>query len=131
MEKDYRNYLNDRDCSTYSTWVIKGESENAGFYGSHYMPELAICEGTLEDVCKYAITLKDFFTWGSGGVIEEVPQNKIIKVNEKLLQECGFYDILKQEKFKKHKLIEEQISDLEEQISDLEEQISDLEDQKR
>jgi len=81
------------------------------------MPELAICEGTLEDVCKYAITLKDFFTWGSGGRIEEAPQKKIIKVNEDLLQKCGFYNIQKQKRLKKIQEIEEQIDDLEDQIT--------------
>lgn len=115
MEKDYKKYLNDRDGSKNGTWVIKGETENASFSGTHYMPELAICEGTLEDVCKYAITLKDFYTWGSGGSVEEVPKKKIIKVNEKLLQESGFYDIQKQEKAKKLEFIQKQIAELEEE----------------
>jgi len=122
MEKDYTKYLKGREGSRKGTWVIKGETKNAELSGSHYRPELAICEGTLEDVCKYAITLKNFFTWGSGGSVEEVPKKKIIEVNEDLLQKSGFYDIQEQERLKKIQEIEERIADLEDQITSFKDQ---------
>jgi hypothetical protein len=53
-------------------WRIRGEDPNCDFGGHHYQPELGIVEGRLEDVIKYAVTLKSFWTWGGGGNIEKI-----------------------------------------------------------
>lgn len=49
------------------TWRIRGEDSNCDLGGSHYMPELAIVEGKLEDVIRYGVQLPGFWQWGGGG----------------------------------------------------------------
>lgn len=53
-------------------WKILGEDSNPGLGGSHYEPELGIVEGRLDDVIKYAVDLKGFWTWGGGGRIVKI-----------------------------------------------------------
>ncbi len=58
--------------TTNGTWIIKGESENPDFTGSHYEPTLACVKGTLEKAVNYAVELPNFFTYGGGGRLEKV-----------------------------------------------------------
>lgn len=53
-------------------WKIKGEDPNCDLGGHHYQPELGIVEGRLEDVIRYAVELKSFWTWGAGGDIIKI-----------------------------------------------------------
>ncbi len=65
---------------TYGVWEIKGEDPNADFGGSHYEPHLGYLEGKLENVILEAITMKRFYTWGSGGSIIKIEKPLIKKV---------------------------------------------------
>lgn len=56
---------------------VRGEDSNADFGGSHYQPELGIFGGKFEDVAAYAVELRDFWTWGNGGSIEEIKIKEI------------------------------------------------------
>jgi hypothetical protein len=58
-------------------WRIRGEDPNCDFGGHHYQPELGVVEGTLADVIDYAVSLKNFWTWGGGGDISLVEVKKI------------------------------------------------------
>ena len=51
---------------------VRGEDSNPEFGGSHHQPELGIFRGRFEDVAAYAVELKNFWAWGSGGSIEEI-----------------------------------------------------------
>lgn len=54
------------------TWRILGEDPNCDFGGHHHEPELGSVTGTYENVVDYAMTMKGFFQWGSGGRIVKV-----------------------------------------------------------
>lgn len=55
--------------NTYGIWEILGEDPNCDFGGHHSQPKLKIVEGTYCNVVNYALTLKGFVSWGSGGNI--------------------------------------------------------------
>ena len=68
----YRALVQKHKLTETGTWKVRGEDENCDFGGSHYMPELGMFEGKLEDIVAYAVTIPRFWTWGSGGSIEKV-----------------------------------------------------------
>jgi len=51
-------------------WRIRGEDPNCDMGGHHYMPELGIFSGTLQDVIMYGANLPNFWQWGAGGNFE-------------------------------------------------------------
>lgn len=55
---------------------VKGE-DPTDFGGSHHKPDLGVFRGKFEDVAAYAVELRDFWTWGSGGSIEEIKIKEI------------------------------------------------------
>lgn len=63
----------------YGLWRILGEDPNCDLGGHHHQPELALVEGKLEDIIAYAVDLKGFWQWGSGGDIRRV--GKPVKVD--------------------------------------------------
>lgn len=58
---------------TFGTWRILGEDPNCDWGGGHHEPELETVTGTYANVVEYAITLRGFFQWGSGGRIIKMP----------------------------------------------------------
>ncbi len=67
-----KSLLDEYPLTTYGTWRIFGEDSNPDFGGSHHCPELALVEGTLDDIIDYAVALPRFWAWGSGGEIRFV-----------------------------------------------------------
>lgn len=67
-----KSLLDEYPLTTYGTWRIFGEDSNPDFGGSHHCPELALVEGTLNDIINYAVALPRFWAWGSGGEIRFV-----------------------------------------------------------
>ena len=67
-----KDLLKEYQLTTYGTWRIFGEDSNPDFGGSHHCPELALVEGTLNDIIDYAVSLPRFWAWGSGGEIRFV-----------------------------------------------------------
>lgn len=67
-----RKLLQEHSLDETGYWKIKGEDPNCDWGGHHYQPELGIVEGRLEDVIRYAVELKNFWTWGAGGDIIKV-----------------------------------------------------------
>lgn len=67
-----KSLLDEYPLTTYGTWRIFGEDSNPDFGGSHHCPELALVEGTLNDIIDYAVALPRFWAWGSGGEIRFV-----------------------------------------------------------
>lgn len=57
------------------TWRILGEDPNCDWGGSHHEPELETVTGTYKNVVEYALTLRNFFTWGGGGRILKLPSD--------------------------------------------------------
>jgi hypothetical protein len=68
----YRTLLQKHKLTETGTWKVRGEDDNADFGGHHYMPELGMFEGKLEDIIAYAVTIPRFWTWGGGGDISKV-----------------------------------------------------------
>lgn len=66
------------DNDEYGLWVIYGEDSNCDFGGHHYEPELETVEGKFIDVVKHAVSIKRFFTWGSGGNIKKIEYKSIV-----------------------------------------------------
>ena len=66
---------------SYGTWKVRGEDPNPDMGGHHYQPDLGMFEGTLGDVIDYAVTLPNFWAWGSGGDITFVPTPRKIDKN--------------------------------------------------
>ena len=56
---------------------VRGEDTNPDFRGSYDHVELGIFRGKFEDVAAYAVELRDFWAWGSGGSIEEIKIKEI------------------------------------------------------
>jgi len=107
------------EFSTYGIWEIRGEDENADFAGPHSNPLIAVCEGTLENVSRYAITLDDFYTWGAGGFVKMRPEQAIpIKVDEEFLRKNVLSEEQRQERIK---LIDEKEKALKKVEQELEE----------
>lgn len=74
----YKELIKQHSLEEYGVWKIRGEDDNPDLHGQHYMPELGLFEGKLEDIINYAITLKRFWTWGAGGdIIKVAPPIKI------------------------------------------------------
>jgi hypothetical protein len=65
----YRALLQKHKLTDTGVWKVRGEDDNADFGGHHYMPELGMFEGKLEDIIAYAVTIPRFWTWGGGGDI--------------------------------------------------------------
>jgi hypothetical protein len=63
-------------------WAIHGEDPNCDLGGYHSNPLLATVEGRYADVVEYALNLKGFFGWGSGGYIEKIEPTKITKIKK-------------------------------------------------
>ncbi len=53
-------------------WQIQGEDPNCDLGGYHHQPDLGVVEGKLEDVIRYAVNLRSFWTWGAGGEIRKI-----------------------------------------------------------
>jgi hypothetical protein len=53
----------------YGIWHVRGEDPNCDFGGHHYMPDLGVYEGELEDILTLVVELPQFWTWGAGGEI--------------------------------------------------------------
>ncbi|CAB4134218.1 hypothetical protein UFOVP273_29 [uncultured Caudovirales phage] len=49
-------------------WRVRGGDSNCDLGGTHYMPELGIFEGRLQDVLEYAVDIKRFWSWGPGDI---------------------------------------------------------------
>ena len=62
-------------------WEILGEDSNCDLGGYHNMPLLGIVEGKLVDVIEYAMDLKGFWAWGSGGEIKKWEMPNIVKID--------------------------------------------------
>lgn len=73
--------------SHYSFWRIRGGDTNADFSGPHYMPELGIVEGRLDDVINFAVLLPNFWAWGPGDIIAIDKPRKIDKNTSKEREE--------------------------------------------
>jgi len=65
----YRQLLTKHKLTEVGIWKVRGEDSNCDFGGAHYMPELGVFEGKLEDIIAYAVTLSGFWQWGAGGDI--------------------------------------------------------------
>lgn len=72
-----RTLLEKHKLGDYGIWKILGEDLSCDFGGYHNSPYLGTVEGELEQVIKYAISLKSFYTWGSGGEIVKVDVKKL------------------------------------------------------
>jgi hypothetical protein len=76
------NHVRKRLLEVYSpdetgTWRILGEDPNCDWGGSHHEPELETVTGTYRNVVEYALTLKNFYTWGGGGRIVKQPSRHL------------------------------------------------------
>lgn len=52
-------------------WEIYGEDPNCDFGGHHHNPFLGVVEGFAKDVVEYAMDLRGFWQWGSGGYLKK------------------------------------------------------------
>ena len=68
----YQQLVKKHSLSETGIWKVRGEDPNCDFGGHHHMPELGTFEGKLEDIINYAVTLPNFWQWGSGGDITKV-----------------------------------------------------------
>ena len=68
----YKALLQKHTLSETGLWKVRGEDANCDMGGHHYMPELGIFEGKLEDIVAYAVTLSGFWQWGAGGEISKI-----------------------------------------------------------
>ena len=77
MSNDHvrKRLLEAHPANTFGTWRILGEDPNCDLGGSHHEPELETVTGSYGNVVDYAITLRGFFQWGSGGRIVQVPNH--------------------------------------------------------
>jgi len=75
-----RKLLEKHNLNEEGFWQIRGEDANCDLGGSHYMPDLGIVEGRLQDVIEYAVELPRFWTWGGGGDITKI--GSIPKINK-------------------------------------------------
>lgn len=78
-----KRLLDEYPLNTSGTWRIRGEDPNCDFGGHHYQPDLGVVEGTLSDVIEYAVDLKQYWTWGSGGDITPITVKKIDSATNK------------------------------------------------
>lgn len=79
-----QDLIKKHNLTEYGLWRIRGADSNCDFGGSHYMPELGIVEGTLEDVIQYAVTLPSFWSWSSGEISKVHTPIKITKESNAL-----------------------------------------------
>lgn len=71
--------LKEYKADEFGTWRILGEDPNCDWGGHHHEPELETVTGTYQNVIEYAMTLKNFFTWGYGGrIIKQAGKHKNI-----------------------------------------------------
>lgn len=82
--------LKDYPADDHGTWKILGEDPNCDWGGHHSMPELEVVTGTYANVVAYALTLRGFFQWGSGGRIVKqlgpvVDVDKIVIVDPRVV----------------------------------------------
>lgn len=69
-------------ANTQGTWEIRGEDPNCDLGGYHHEPKLEVVTGTYKNVVEYALTLPNFFGWGSGGSIVRIdPPTDIVNVD--------------------------------------------------
>jgi hypothetical protein len=74
--------LKEYSPNTQGTWEIRGEDPNCDLGGHHHEPKLEVVTGTYKNVVEYALTLPNFFQWGSGGrIIRMDPPADIINVD--------------------------------------------------
>jgi len=66
------NLLKSYSSREYGTWEILGEDPNCDFSGPHSQPRLMIVTGTYHNVIEYALSLKGFIQWGTGGSINKI-----------------------------------------------------------
>jgi hypothetical protein len=59
-----------RNPDEQGVWDIHGEDPNCDLGGHHHEPFLETVSGTYRNVVEYAIGLRGFFNWGSGGSIK-------------------------------------------------------------
>lgn len=72
-----KRLLENHSLQEYGVWKILGEDPNCDFVGYHHQPYLETVEGRLEDVVKYAVNLKRFYTWGGGGDIVKIEVKEV------------------------------------------------------
>lgn len=89
-------------------WKIRGEDPNCDMGGAHYMPELGIVTGTLQDVIMYGTNLPSFWQWGAGGSFELVGR-ELPKIDKNSLEA--------------REAMEDELKDLEEQVRELKRQL--------
>lgn len=67
-----KELLKNHSLDEIGVWRIRGEDPNCDFGGHHHEPELATVEGRLDDAIEYAVSLRGFWAWGSGGRIQKL-----------------------------------------------------------
>jgi len=70
-------------------WLVKGEDSNPDLHGHHHMPTLGYFEGQYADVVEFAVNLKGFYAWGSGGSVELISVQTVDPQTAKKLEEAN------------------------------------------
>lgn len=76
-----RRLLKEHSPTAVGKWKILGEDPNCDLGGSHHEPHIATVVGTYANVVEFALRQSNFFSWGSGGRIVPVAEQKIINVD--------------------------------------------------
>lgn len=58
-------------------WMIFGEDPNCDMGGQHHQPNLGTVHGKLRNVVNHAVSLANFYSWGSGGDIRKTEVKKV------------------------------------------------------
>ena len=72
-----RELLKKHSVDEFGLWQIVGEDPNCDMGGAHHNPDLGIAEGTLSMVIDYAVALRGFWQWGSGGNITKIEVKRL------------------------------------------------------
>jgi hypothetical protein len=102
-QKDYERFINcysgrellaTHSLSETGIWQVFGEDPNCDMQGSHVQPDLGLFEGKLDDVIREAVSLGNFWQWGSGGRIVKKTTPVVKKVKTQTERMSAEYEEL-------------------------------------
>ena len=94
-KKNLASFLEHVDPNKISKWNIYAEDANCDLGGPHSNAYIGDYVGTFEEAAEHATSMKNFYTWGGGGYIQEAENQENVFDKKKLPTAAEAREIVK------------------------------------